>query len=92
MSMNASQFLPAVYNLRHYSSEQRSLKFILPYQPLLRLRLTIKPLGNCAMSTTRPFIQSKNGMDILNTEKDLEADQPVLDLPLFHKAFTFCLM
>ena len=90
MSRNASKFLPAMYNLRHYFSEQRSLRLILPHQPLLRLRLTIKPLGKCAMSITRSSPQLKNGMDIVNTEKDLEADQPVLDLPLFHKVFTFC--
>lgn len=92
MSRNASKFLPAGYNLRHYSSEQRSLRLILPHQPLLRLRLTIKALRKCTTSTDRPSTQPKNGMDILNTEKDLEADQAVLDLPLFHKVITFCSM
>ena len=54
MSRNASKFLPAMYNLRQYSFEQRSLRLILPHQTLLRLRLTIKPLGKCAMITARP--------------------------------------
>ena len=42
--------------------------------------------------TWKVLSSAKIGMDILNTEKDLEADQAVLDLPLFHKVFTFCSM